>query len=240
VLARGVSEAGLLITETSFRPQDIVGLFFPQSSWTHGDVVGLSMLNAVFFRDMRGLFLGLFLDTQQMAGGVRTRRRSLLLPIAIGVVISFIAGVASHLQLAYTHGLANLYAYGMANAGWSTGEAGAMLTSPTPPFPSAPYWFVVGMIVAGTLAKLRTTYVGFPLVPIAYALCASWGIYVLWFSCFVVWILKSLILRYGSGKLYKSAMPFFLGLIIGEVGSAMIWALLAAIFRIPAPLMPLP
>jgi hypothetical protein len=240
VLSRGVSEAGILITETSFRPGDIVGLFTPQSTWSHGDIVGLSLLNSVFFRDTRGLFMGFFLDAQQMAGGVRMRRRGLLMPIALGIVLSFIVGVASHLHLAYVHGAASLYGYGPANASWADGEAGSLLTGNFSPFPSAPFWFVVGMAAAGGLIKLRAMFVGFPLVPIAYALCPTWGLYVLWFPFFVTWCLKSLILKFGTTKFYRDALPFFLGLIIGEVGAAAVWAVLAAVLKISAPALPLP
>jgi len=68
VLTRGVSQGGLLITETSFRPGDVVGLVVAKHSLGDGNLAALSMLNAVFFRDTRGLFLALFMDAQQMAG----------------------------------------------------------------------------------------------------------------------------------------------------------------------------
>ena len=240
VLSRGVAEAGLLITETSFRPGDIVAMFVHPSSWSSGDLVGVSMLNTVFFRDMRGLFLGLFLDAQQMAGGVKMRRSSLLAPMAVGLVTALVVGTASHLHLAYEHGAASLYSYGVSNSGINYSEAASILSNNTVSFPSAPYWFMVGMVVASSLAKLRSMFVGFPLVPIAYAVAPSWGLYVLWFPCLLMWVVKSLIIRYGNIKLYRAAQPFFLGLIIGEVSSIALWALLAAVFKVTPPALPLP
>lgn len=34
---------------------------------------------------------------------------------------------------------------------------------------------------------------------------------------FVAWLVKFLVLRYGGGKIYQSAKPLFVGLVVGEV-----------------------
>ncbi len=240
VLTRSVSQAGLLMTETSFRPGDVVALFVPKAAWGAGNIVGVSLLNAVFFRDMRGLFLALFMDAQQMAGGVRVRRRALLAPLALGLPVAFVVGVATHLQLAYTHGAGSLYNYGVANAGWAFDGATTDIHNANPPFPSATAWFAVGIGVVALLTKMRAEFAGFPLQPIAYALAPTWTLWVLWFPFLFVWVIKSLFLRYGSQKFYRDARPFFLGLIVGEFGSAAFWAILASVFHIMAPLLPLP
>jgi len=240
VLTRGVAEAGFLMAETSFRPGDIVGLFVDKSSLGGGNVTTLALFNATFFRDMRGLFLALFMDVQQMSGGVRARRRSMLLPIGVSIVIAFLVGVATHLSLSYSHGAVALYNYGVFNAGWAFDDAEATLRRTLTPFPSARMWFAVGMCVVLFLSKLRTMFVGFPLNPIGYALAPTWTMIVIWFPVLLVWIAKSLILRYGSAKLYRQAMPLFLGLIIGEFGSIMLWGILAAIFKVMPPQLPLP
>ncbi|MDR3711125.1 MAG: hypothetical protein P4L33_22710 [Capsulimonadaceae bacterium] len=240
VLTRGVAEAGFLMTETSFRPGDVVGMFVSKASLGGGNVVALSLLNATFFRDMRGLFLALFMDVQQMAGGVKMRRRNLILPIGLAVVVAFIVGVATHLQLSYAHGATALYNYGVANAGWAFDDADATLRHAQKPFPSAPAWFAVGFVVVLALSKLRSMFVGFPLNPIGYALAPTWTMIVIWFPVLLVWITKTFVLRYGSGKAYRQFMPFFLGLIIGEFGSAALWAILASVFKVMAPQLPLP
>ncbi len=240
VLSRSVSQAGLLMTETSFRPGDIAALLVPKTAWGPASLSGVSLLNAVFFRDMRGLFLALFMDTQQMAGSVGMRRRGLLLPLALGLPIAFVVGTATHLHLAYTHGANSLYGYGVQNAGWAYDGAAADIRHAAPPFPSAPAWFAVGIGVVMALTKLRAAFAWFPLQPIAYALAPTWTMWVLWFPILLVWVIKSLFLRYAGQRFYRSARPFFLGLIVGEFGSAAWWALLAGVFHVMAPLLPLP
>ena len=44
-------------------------------------------------------------------------------------------------------------------------------------------------------------------------------------SFFIGWLAKVLILRYGGARLYRSARPAFLGLIVGEVLSSAYWAI---------------
>jgi hypothetical protein len=37
-----------------------------------------------------------------------------------------------------------------------------------------------------------------------------------WFPTLIGWGVKALILRYGGMRLYRSGIPFFLGLLVGE------------------------
>ena len=45
-------------------------------------------------------------------------------------------------------------------------------------------------------------------------------------AIFTAWILKAIILRYGGIRLYRTLIPFFLGLILGEFSTACGWAFL--------------
>lgn len=44
-----------------------------------------------------------------------------------------------------------------------------------------------------------------------------------WFSVFVAWCIKAVVLKYGGPGLYRSTRPFFLGLIMGQVFVAGLW-----------------
>ena len=48
----------------------------------------------------------------------------------------------------------------------------------------------------------------------------------MWFSVFIAWILKSLILKYGGLSLFNRLKPFFLGLILGEAVVAGTWVII--------------
>jgi hypothetical protein len=45
----------------------------------------------------------------------------------------------------------------------------------------------------------------------------------MWFSVFAAFLLKSAVLKYGGPTLYRRTLPFFLGLILGEIVPAGVW-----------------
>jgi len=59
-------------------------------------------------------------------------------------------------------------------------------------------------------------YLGFP---IGATLPVIWS----WFSIFIGWLLKGLVLKYGGVKLYRQLRPLFLGLILGHIFVSGFW-----------------
>jgi hypothetical protein len=50
-----------------------------------------------------------------------------------------------------------------------------------------------------------------------------------WFSIFVGWIAKVLIVRFGGAQYFQRARPMFVGIIFGEALAAGIWLIINAI-----------
>jgi len=73
---------------------------------------------------------------------------------------------------------------------------------------------------------LRRRFLGWPFHPAGYALAVSFAMDYFWFAVFVAWLVKSVILKYGGMKLYRQAMPFFLGGILGDYVVGSIWAII--------------
>ena len=72
-----------------------------------------------------------------------------------------------------------------------------------------------------------------PLYPAAYAVTNSWGIHNIWFCLFLAWVAKQLILQYGGFSAHRKAVPFFLGLILGEFTVGSLWTIIGIMFDIP-------
>jgi hypothetical protein len=49
---------------------------------------------------------------------------------------------------------------------------------------------------------------------------------------FVAWLLKSLILRYGGMNVYRQALPFFLGLILGDFVTGAAWSIVGTVLHV--------
>jgi hypothetical protein len=101
-----------------------------------------------------------------------------------------------------------------------------------------PTFFSVGVVVSLFLTVMRTAFHWWPLHPLGYALAGSWTTVVFWFPCLVAWICKTLSLRYGGMSFYLKARPFFLGLVIGEFGMAVLFAVLNVLWKVPVPAFP--
>ncbi|MBN1675578.1 MAG: hypothetical protein JXR37_31340 [Kiritimatiellae bacterium] len=50
-----------------------------------------------------------------------------------------------------------------------------------------------------------------------------------WFSIFLGWVIKLLLVRYGGSRLYHAARPAFLGLIFGEIFATAFWGAVPAV-----------
>jgi hypothetical protein len=77
------------------------------------------------------------------------------------------------------------------------------------------------------VAALR--WVAWPLLPVGFVTSHGAFIGYVWFSIFLGWMAKVLIVRFGGVKLFQSARPFFLGLILGEALATGTWLLVNAI-----------
>ncbi|MEO2005202.1 MAG: DUF6785 family protein, partial [Candidatus Poribacteria bacterium] len=111
VMARSVAEAGMLMTETSFRPVDVYQMFGQKASLGARNVTMLSLLDAIFTRDLRGLTMTGVLDSAKIADDVGFRRRSLLVVLPLAAGVAFITAAAIQLYLPYTHGANLMYGY---------------------------------------------------------------------------------------------------------------------------------
>jgi len=89
-----------------------------------------------------------------------------------------------------------------------------------------------GAAGAGALYMACLATPRWPLHPIGLVMANSFYSMYIWFSVFVGWLAKVLILRYGGAQLYKKARVFFIGLILGEVFAAIFWALVPAILAL--------
>ncbi len=91
----------------------------------------------------------------------------------------------------------------------------------------------VGFFITLLLNALRVRLAWFPFHPVGYAVSSSWSLGLLWLPLFIAWIVKLVLLRYGGLRAYRQALPFFLGLILGECIIGSLWSLVGILLHIP-------
>lgn len=243
VMARSVCESGMLMTETSWRPIDLFRMVGDPRNLGPANLTGLAFLDGLWLRDQRGLILTGFLDSMKFADGVRVRRRSVLAVFLIALVTAIGVSGFLHIWLPYKLGAVQMYSYVyQGNPVWAFQNAATVMNRAQPPLGFfATINFFVGALITFLIATLRTRLLWFPLHPLGYALSGTWTMMVFWFPCFVAWLCKIVILRYGGMKLYSRLRPFFLGLVLGEFTMAVLFTIPALFDRYtPTPSFPWP
>ncbi len=62
--------------------------------------------------------------------------------------------------------------------------------------------------------------------PVGYAISGSWSMNCLWLPIFIAWLAKLLITRYGGHRTFTRALPFALGMVLGEFIIGSLWCIL--------------
>jgi hypothetical protein len=243
VMARCTAEGGLLIAEGCFTPMDVITME-KYSLLSPRNLTAMALVDSMLLRDLRGIPITGFLDAQKLSDETRLAKRTLLGALVVGVLAAIAVAFVFQLWLPYTYGALNLYGYVYErqptqflreNAPFMTPSGGE---TPVPAF--RPLFFALGFIMTLLLAWGRSVFPGFPFHPLGFAMSATWGVIVLWFSMLVAWLIKAPLLRYGGMPLYRRVRPFFLGMIFGEFFSAAVWAVLALLYGVDTPVYPWP
>lgn len=159
---------------------------------------------------------------------------ALLLATVAGTVCAFWA----LLHVLYQTGLASAHMRGPAGGAFGSepwNKLASWLQSPKPPEPGSVLAYGFGFGATCLLAAMRGRFLWWPFHPVGFVVGASFSLMRLWLPLFTSWLLKTLILRYGGLKGYRRALPFFLGLIVGEFTAGFVRTLLDLSFHLYLP-----
>ncbi|MGC8862180.1 MAG: DUF6785 family protein [Armatimonadota bacterium] len=240
VLTRFVSEVGLLMLQPVFRPLDLWAVAAPKAVLGAQNLTVIAFLNGIFMRDPRNV-MPAFMDSMKGADMVGARKRKMAIGVALSIVVAGFAALMIQLRIIYTYGGIHLNSwFFMANPRLYFDESTGILMNKVPYFDSrAPVWFAVGTTFTFFLYAMRARFWWWPFHPLGYAIGCAWPAIVYWSSFFVGWLAKSLILRYGGATSYRNFRPFFLGLILGEFATGIVWALLSGLLGLASPAIPI-
>ncbi len=156
--------------------------------------------------------------------------RQLVATLLIAIVAGSVFGFIFHLQPYYQEG-----GLGLRGGIWGAGTARQEYTQvlraadmPNPPDVPRIVATIGGGALVGIISLARGQWFGFPLHPIGYVLAGAFG-HKLWGPFLIVWICKTVLLRYGGSQSYLRALPGFLGFAIGHfITAGLIWGSLGA------------
>ena len=201
---------------------------------SRGSLVMLSML-FWFNRAYRSHPSPLQLEAFKMGERAGMNYKRLFWAMAIATVVGTLAAFWANLHHLYKHGAGALPwpSVPLVFGGEPMLRLDQWLKTPLPPNMNVAKAVGVGFSVTVLLNSLRMRLPWWPLHPVGYAISSSWSMHLLWVCMFIAWLLKLLILRYGGLRLYRAALPFFLGVILGECVVGGIWTLIGGMLQIP-------
>jgi len=174
--------------------------------------------------------MGHQLESLRFAEVTHTPLRQMPGVILGAAVIGIVVGLLATMQIYYTNGASTAKVLGsqMGVAWEAYGRLSAWADNPQAPQTGA--LTTVGISLGATLlwGALRNALIGFPLHPVGYAFAVSYAMEYFWAIFLSTWIVKALLVRYGGLKAYRAALPFFLGLIVGDSVTQVFWGLVAA------------
>ncbi|HEY0009930.1 MAG TPA: DUF6785 family protein [Tepidisphaeraceae bacterium] len=249
LVARIVAETGLVYVQLNW--QILRFWYYPvlipaqPLHTTHTSFFFSGWITALF-HDVRESFAGFFITGLRVtdhAAYERSHRWRTAAPVIIVVVLALVIGymtaASSMLWIEYR------YANMLNNAqdplvnGYGAGQwPSTKMLDPAQQYPGgvraahAPAVQIgIGGAVVAVCSVLRLTVSWWPLHPIGYVLLFAWATEVVWFSIFVGWLAKVVIVRLGGSTLLMSGRPVFIGLVVGEAVAAGFWLIVSLVMN---------
>jgi hypothetical protein len=233
-LARLQAEMAVLSPDVGWiYPQQMITSLIGTSNLTSIDSVHIGLLSW-FNTDYRAAALPHELQSmvgQKRAGG---SLRPLPVVLMVAAAIALISALICDLQLYYVNGmdtgLVNTWRITVGNYIWRSVDQ--WVHQPHSPKPACAIGVGAGFLITALLTALRNAYPGFPLSPAAFVLSTSWANDIFWLDILIAFVCKALLLRYGGIQAYRKALPFFLGLILGDFATGAIWSIVGAVMNL--------
>ena len=154
-----------------------------------------------------------------------TNLRPLFWALALAILVTLAGSIATILYLAYTYGGINLHGWFFGAGPQAPFNYIAHKFQNAPPVQVDGWLFkAIGATLMGGLLWLRHHFLWWPFHPLGFAICTvSFIVGRLWFSVFLAWLFKVVVLKYGGSRLHRMVRPFFMGLILGQFSNAGFW-----------------
>ena len=225
VLARIVAEAGIpyigVPTGTFLNSVffSIAGFGMPVALVMPLSVVGMTLL-----ADSREAMLPYFVNADYMADKSKAPRKRMSLVLGASTVVAVIISMGAMVYFSYT-GDGHPDGYGghvlnselsVISQGFQNAEDPQSQEIQASNRIETLSSYFVGSLFVLLLGAARLMFSWWPFHPIGYLASMTYATWSIWFSFFLGWLFKAVVMRYGGTGLYKSLKPFAIGLIAGE------------------------
>jgi hypothetical protein len=167
------------------------------------------------------------LEGMKIGRETRMEPRRLLAAMLIACVVGVFAAFWALLAVFCKNGqaTANIHAYTTGIGSEAFNRLSDWTKNPRPTDAVALSWMGLGFGFTVFLMAMKSRFIWWPFHPAGYALANSYALEYWWMTLLIGWLIKTIIVRYGGIKGYRRALPFFLGLILGDYVAASMWSI---------------
>ena len=184
-------------------------------------------LTYVWMADVRTFVMASAANGLKISSGLSGRQRRMFWGIALAVVAALLGSIWVTMVIAYDVGGANANAWFFRSGPQVPYNfLGKVMRNPSGPDLDGWVFAGLGAAAMAVLTALHHRFPWWPLHPMGFPLSTIMLTDYMWFSIFLAWSVKRLVLAYGGPALYRRTRLFFLGLILGQFCGCGFWILI--------------
>ena len=225
-LMRVVAEGGVYWFQIHTSPLHLYNVFGLGKVLKASALVPLMPIYSVLFLDVKTFLAPNLPNAAKMQDDVGKARRTFHVNIILCIVVSVITAVGFAVFLAHLDGAQQMNRWFYTSATPSLMDRAQRLVTAVPEVDGGnvfSYVFGGGWVMLTMF--LRRTLFWFP-HPIGYVMMLNPLMRNMWFSFFLGWIAKKMVVKYGGKQTFDQARPIFIGLIMGEIIAITLWTVL--------------
>ena len=230
------AEAGLpWVFTPTFNAHGVLLDFGGFNHYNTQDLTALARLEW-FEQDYRSHMMPNQMDAMKYVGSAGVSLRGLSVALGLATLAGLAGSWLSCLHIFYTYGATTAKVnHWYSDIGRSAYDLlQTRINNATQPTDFPRFWAGgVGVLVTWLLVLMRTRFVWWPLHPVGYLVANTFTMDWLWCPVLIGWACKALVLRYGGLRTYRAALPFFIGLVVGDIVISSLWTLLFLALNIP-------
>ena len=231
-LTRIVSEGGLVYIFAPMTASDFVVAGFGTRALGPSGIVALAF-TFIWASDILTFVMASCANGLKLAEEtIRQNRRLIFWGMIVAILVAIASSAWAMLAIAYKYGGINTdrWFFGVGSRYPFENAAFRMQVSEGPHWENWIYTGIGGTVM-WLLMMARQRFLWWPFHPLGFPVSLLFG--TMFFSVFLAWLIKTVVLKYGSAQLYVETRPFFLGLILGQFVTAGFWLAVSYFTKIP-------
>ncbi len=244
VMTRLLAETGLIYLLINVVPFDFLTSMLPRTWFSGSTIASLTMQKGMIMNDLGESFMPYLGSAARAVGQIRMHLGKAMAVFALTALVALGTAAYGRIVTTYKYGGINMDPWGNVQSPQQfLGDAAVYQKNPPTyeylkiaDIKIVPVYFshlLSGAFLALAMLALRARFLWWPLHPFGLIICSSWAMSLIWFSIFLGWLAKSLVMTFGGAPVYRRLLPFFLGLIMGESLICAFWAIIGMVTGTP-------